>query len=72
MKLLVFEDLEREITLFERLEVISRHRGERRGGNGLLDGFRNGLAMESMIREFDIMHLTGHSLYKTRNYFSRG
>lgn len=49
MKLLVFEDLEREITLFERLKVISRHRGERRGGNGLLDGFRNGLAMESMI-----------------------
>ena len=62
MKLLVFEDLEREITPFERLEVISRHRGKRTGENGLPDGFGNGLATERMRWRFDIMRLTGHPL----------
>lgn len=36
MKLLVFEDLEREVILFERLEVILRHGGKGQGKMGCL------------------------------------
>jgi len=43
MKLLVFEDLEEEITLLERLEVISRYGGKGQGKMSSLMAFVMGL-----------------------------
>lgn len=43
MKLLVFEDLEREVTLFERLGPILRHGGKGQGKMGCLTALVMGL-----------------------------